>query len=119
MPSALEVRDGGIMISFTEKLDKALAEDPDSYALSGSDLRWTHAYGTSEYQTGHRNSDEPPKGRTRFTVESARLLPDGKSVFLKVTDLRTVHMMEINIDLETESGDEIVTKIWNTIHVTE
>ena len=119
MPSALEVRDGGIMISFTEKLDKALAEDPASYALSGSDLRWTHAYGTSEYQTGHRNSDEPPKGRTRFTVESARLLPDGKSVFLKVTDLRTVHMMEINIDLETESGDEIVTKIWNTIHVTE
>ena len=35
----------------------------------------------------------------------------------EVENLRPVHMMQIDLDLETEEGKEIVTKIWNTIHV--
>ena len=52
------------------ELDKELAEDPESFSISGSDLRWTHDYGTAEYEVGHRDSAGPPKGRTRFEVES-------------------------------------------------
>jgi len=44
-------------------------------------------------------------------------VPDGKSVFVEVENLQPVHMMQIDLDLETEEGEEIVTKIWNTIHV--
>ena len=117
MPSSLKVRDGGIEIGFTSKLDKELAEDPESFSLSGSDLRWTHDYGTGEFQVGHRGSAGPPKGRTKFPVKSAKLLPDGKSVFVEVENLQPVHMMQIDLDLETDEGEEIVTKIWNTIHV--
>ena len=119
MPSSLKVRDGGIEIGFTRKLDKELAEDPESFNLSGSDLRWTHDYGTGEFQVGHRGSAGPPKGRTRFPVKSAKLLPDGKSVFVEVENLQPVHMMQIDLDLETDDGEEIVTRIWNTIHVTQ
>ena len=119
MPSSLEVRDGGIEIGFTRKLDQELAEDPESFNLSGSDLRWTHDYGTGEFQVGHRGSAVPPKGRTKFPVKSAKLLPDGKSVFVEVENLQPVHMMQIDLDLETNEGEEIVTKIWNTIHVAE
>ena len=117
MPKSLNVRDGGIEIGFTQKLDRELAEDPESFAISGSDLRWTHDYGTGEFQVGHRDSGSPPKGRTKFPVKSAKLLPDGKSVFVEVENLQPVHMMQIDLDLETEGGEEIVTKIWNTIHV--
>ena len=117
MPKSLNVRDGGIEIGFTRKLDQELAEDPESFAISGSDLRWTHAYGTGEFQVGHRDSGSPPKGRTKFQVKSARLLPGGQSVFLQVDNLQPVHMMQIDLDLETVEGEEIVTKIWNTIHV--
>jgi hypothetical protein len=119
MPRTLKVRDGGIEIGFIQKLDKELAEDPESFSISGSDLRWTHDYGTGEFQVGHRDSAGPPKGRTKFPVTSAKLLPDGKSVFLEVKNLQPVHMMQIDVDLETAEGDEIVTKIWNTIHVTK
>ena len=34
MPSSLKVRDGGIEIGFTQKLDQELAEDPESFNLS-------------------------------------------------------------------------------------
>ncbi len=119
MPRTLKVRDGGIEIGFIQKLDKELAEDPESFSISGSDLRWTHDYGTGEFQVGHRDSAGPPKGRTKFPITSAKLLPDGKSVFIEVENLQPVHMMQIDVDLETTEGDEIVTKIWNTIHVTK
>lgn len=117
MPNSLKVRDGGVEIGFTQKLDKELAEDPESYSMSGTDLRWTHAYGTGEYALGQRDADKPKGGRTKINVKSAKLLPDGKSVFVEVENLQPVHMMQIDLDLETEDGDEIVTKIWNTIHV--
>ena len=51
-------------------------------------------------------------------MEAAKLLPDGKTVFLKVPSIGPAHQMEIAIDVETEDGDEIITKIWNTVHVT-
>jgi hypothetical protein len=119
MPSSLHVRDGGIEIGFTQKLDPELAEDPESFAITGSDLQWTQEYGTAEFEVGHRESEAKPKGRTKFEVISAKLLPDGKSVFVEIANLQPVHMMQIDIDLETDEGDEILTKIWNTIHVTE
>jgi hypothetical protein len=119
MPSSLKVRDGGIEIGFTQKLDRELAEDPESYNLSGSDLKWTHDYGTAEYEVGQRGSVSASKGRSKFGVKSAKLLPDGNSVFVEVENLQPVHMMQIDLDLETVDGDEIVTKIWNTIHVVE
>lgn len=119
MPSSLRVRDGGIEIGFTQKLDQELAEDPESFAISGSDLRWSQDYGTAEFEVGHREADSMPRGRTRFEVTSAKLLPDGKSVFVKIADLQPVHMMQIDLDLETAEGEEILTKIWNTIHIIE
>jgi hypothetical protein len=119
MPKSLHVRKGGIEIGFTQKLDKELAEDPESFAISGSDLKWSQTYGTDEYEVGHRDSANPPKGRTKFEVSSAKLLPDGQTVFVAIENLEPVHMMEIDLDLETVDGDEIVTKIWNTIHVVE
>ena len=64
-----------------------------------------------------RDSAGPKKGRTKFEVKSAKLSPDGKSVFVAIANLQPVHMMQIDLDLETEEGDEIVTKIHNTIHV--
>ena len=119
MPSSMNVRDGGIEIGFTQKLDQELAEDVESYALKATDIAWTQDYGTREFQIGSRDSASRAPGWSNLEVTSAKLLPDGKSVFIGVKDLQPVHMMEIRLDLETEDGEEIVTKINNTIHETQ
>ena len=49
-------------------------------------------------------------------VKSAKLLPDGKTVFIEIPGMRTVMQMEISVDVETVDGDEIITKIYNSIH---
>ena len=105
MPSSLNVRDGGIEIGFTQKLDKELAEDPESYAIKGSNIEWSHNYGSGE------------KAATSMVAKSAKLLAGGKSVFVEIEGLAPVHMMQIRLDLETKDGAEISDTIYNTIHV--
>lgn len=111
LPSRLEVDDKHIKLAFTCKLNRELAEDPTSYAIRASMIRWSHGYGSGEFKVG-----EDSTGWTAFKVESAKLLPDGQTVSIKIPDLVPVHMMEIKLDLETEEGSEIYTQINNTIH---
>jgi hypothetical protein len=49
-------------------------------------------------------------------VIAAKLQDDGKTVSLTIKDMQPVHEMEISIDLETVDGEEIITKIHNTVH---
>lgn len=107
MPASLRAKKDGLEIGFTDKLDQELAEDPSGYSIRSTNIRWTHGYGSGE------------QDRKDYKVEAAKLLPDGKTVFLKVPSIGPAHQMEISIDVETEQGDEIITKIWNTIHLTE
>jgi hypothetical protein len=105
MPKGLRIKSNGVEIDFTAKLDKELAEDPTSYAIRSTNIRWTHGYGSGE------------QDKKSYEVKNAKLVGDGKTVFLEVPTIGPAHQMEINIDVETEDGDEIVTKIWNTVHV--
>ena len=105
MPKGLRIKSNGIEIDFTAKLDKELAEDRTSYSIRSSNIRWTHGYGSGD------------QDKKTYEVKSAKLLGDGKTVFLEVPTIGPAHQMEIDVDVETVDGDEIVTKIWNTVHV--
>jgi hypothetical protein len=105
MPKGLRIKSNGIEIDFTAKLDKELAEDRTSYSIRSSNIRWTHGYGSGD------------QDKKTYEVKAAKLLGDGKTVFLEVPTIGPAHQMEIDIDIETVDGDEIVTKIWNTVHV--
>lgn len=104
MPKLLKVVAGGLEIGFTVPLNPELANDPESYSVGGKAINWTHDYGTKET-------------KVPFSVASAKLHEDGRTVFLAIPELKPVHMMEVSIDVESTDGDEIITKIWNTIHV--
>jgi hypothetical protein len=119
MPVGLKVKKNGLEITFSQPLDKELAADPDSYAVQGADIKWAQQYGTSEYKIGFRDKKTAPGGWTEMYVEDAKLLPDGKTVFIEVENMQPVHEMEIDIDVEAADGTAIRTKINNTVHVTE
>ena len=104
LPIGLNILKGGLRLKFTDELDKELAEDPESYSIKSSNIVWSQNYGSK---------DIDPKS---YKVESAKLLDDGKTVEVKAPTIGPAHQMEISIDLETTDGDEIVTKIWNTVH---
>jgi hypothetical protein len=61
-------------------------------------------------------SNPEKTGRDKLKVLAAKLQPDGKSVFIEIEGIQPVMQMEIAYDLEHENGDELVDKVYNTIH---
>jgi hypothetical protein len=112
MPVGLNVHKNGVKVVFNQALDAELVADIESWSLERWNYRWTKAYGSKEYKV----SDPEVIGHDPVTVKSAKLLPDGRSVFLDLGDVDPVMQMKIGYDLETKDGAEVIGAIYNTIH---
>jgi hypothetical protein len=111
-PLALNAHNNGVLLRFGVKLDEELANDPESYAVHHWNYRWTSQYGSPDYKV----SNPDKTGRDKLKVLSAKLQPNGKSVFIEIEGIQPVMQMEIAYDLENDNGDELVDKVHNTIH---
>lgn len=109
--TSVEAKEGGLQLHFNFKLDDDLAEDPESYAIKAANIKWSREYGTKEYKI-----DGSGEGWSSMEVTGAKLSDDGKSVFITVKDLKPVHELKLDIDVETEDGDEVFFPTWMTIH---
>lgn len=112
LPVALNVHANGIRLTFAQPLDRAIAEDTDRYRIEQWNYHWSGEYGSKRWSVAH------PKrvGQDRLQIQSAKLLSDGKSVFLQVAGLGPVMQMQINYNLRTKSGEVLQGTIYNTIH---
>ena len=125
-PLSMRATKKGIYISFTEKLDKELAEDPGSYSIKWWKYLWTPMYGSGHFSVSNvdevaeanamKKESKKYRKEDKVPVKSVTLQADGKTVFIEIPGIRPVMQMEISLDLETVDGDEIITKIYNTIH---
>ena len=118
MPVAMKTSAKGMELTFSEKLDPELANDPTSFAVKGADIWWSHNYGSREYKLGQRavKSTDKKQGWTSLKVKSAKLQADGKTISIEIENFQPAHELELSVDLETESGAEIVQKLYFTIH---
>ena len=136
-PKEMKVTKDGVYITFTQKLDKELAEDKGSYSIKWWNYLWSPQYGSAHFSVNNPDKEamkkamgkESKAGGTRGSkvakpsfagddvpLASAKLLEDGKTVFLKIPGIRPVMQMEISLDVETVEGEEIITKIYNSIY---
>jgi hypothetical protein len=137
-PTTLKATKKGIYLTFTSKLDKELAEDTESYTIKWWQYVWGPQYGSAHFSIDNPDKEsmaqalqkESKAGGTRggtvasasfkgdpVPVKSATLQPDGKTVFLEIPKMREdVMQMQIDLDVETENGQPIITSIYNTIH---
>ena len=111
-PVGVNVHANGIKLSFTCALDKETAADTGSYSILQWNYRWAAEYGSRQWSA----NDPTRQGYDALEVKSARLLPDGKSVFLEVPDLKPVMQMQIGYDLEAADGTQVRGDVYNTVH---
>ena len=112
MPSGLNVHRDGIKLTFTCPLDPEVANDPDSYGVLRWNYKWSAEYGSRQWSL----TDPGKQGYDTMVVKSAKLLPDGKTVFLEVGDMRPAMQMQVSYDLESEDGEQVRGEIYNTVH---
>jgi sugar phosphate isomerase/epimerase len=112
LPVAWHAHTNGITLTFTQPLKYGTAEDVGSYAVKRWNYRYAQQYGSKDWSV-----ESPEKeGRDDVPVKSAKLLPDGRSVFLELGDLTPVMQMEVKWNLDTADGKPMRNQLWLTLN---
>lgn len=112
LPVGLNVAPDEIRITFSDKLDKTAA-DAENFTLTQWNYRWTGSYGSPQFKV----SNPKMQGVDEVEVDEATLSADGKTVTLKIADLKPVMQMKIDLKLKAEDGTPIKQTIYHTINV--
>jgi glucose/arabinose dehydrogenase len=112
LPIDLKVARGKITITFSDPLDTASAASVDSYRIDQWNYRWTSNYGSPQVKT----TNAKQSGTEELEIDSVSVGADGKTVTLKIDELKPVMQMRINLTLKAADGTPIRTAIHNTIN---
>ena len=101
-----------MLIGFSNPLDPETAENPQSYNIERWNYRRTPNYGSQDYRVS-----DGRKGHDKLYATEVLLSDDGKSVFLKIPDMKPAMQMEIKYNIKSKDGEWISQFIHHTIHV--
>ena len=88
LPKSIQVKKDRIEIGFYQSLDREMANSLAQYKLGAWNVKWSFNYGSPEI---------PVDG---LELKKVELLDDGKTVALHIPNLKPVHMMQIDYDLQ-------------------
>jgi hypothetical protein len=112
VPVEFHVHTNGLRLTFTAPLDRETAADAGSYAVSHWNYLYAQQYGSKDYSP----SKPEQGGHDSLEVRSAKLLPDGKSVFLEIPGLIPVMQFEVKYNLKTADGKAMRSELHGTIN---
>lgn len=111
LPLAWRAHRNGLTVAFSQPLDRGAAEDPDSYSIHQWNYKYAAQYGSDEWSV--RQPDN--RGRDEVKVKAARLLQDGRTVFLEIPDLQPVMQMELKYNLLSADDRPMRHQFWLSI----
>jgi glucose/arabinose dehydrogenase len=110
----LKVDKRGVHLTFTQALDRESAEDLETYAAQRWNYQRTSNYGSPEISV----SDPKRRGKDTLEIRSAKLSKDGRTVTLKIADLKPVMQQLITFkNLLASDGTKISQQVMHTINV--
>ncbi len=126
LPDKLEATEKGIYIRFEKRLDAASVSDRFNFNLE----RWKYIR-SSQYGSGEFSIDKPDleaekqatlqesqshRKHDKVDISQSQLLPDGKTIFLRIPDMKPAEQMSIRYKLKFADGSEVESEIVNTVH---
>ena len=94
---SVSIQPDGFRITFTEKVDRRSAANPDSYSITDFTYKYHHLYGS------------PPIRQEERTVYKVEVAQDNKSVRLYVEGLRLGYVNEIKVPgVRSSDGKELL-----------
>ena len=111
-PVAWKAHSNGVALTFAQPLERKLAEDPESYSVEQWNYLYSGKYGSDEYSVRKPGV----VGHDPVNLKSAKLLEDGRTVFLEMDRVVPVNVMQIRYDLDSDEGQEVVGAVYATIN---
>ena len=127
LPVGLNAHRNGILVRFSAPLDPKTAEDPSRYSISKWNYVWGPQYGSGRFSIDQRDEAAEIRALTvaskgvhnlidTVTVGAAKLLEDGRSVFLYLPKMTAAMQMEVKLDLTDPKGAPVRETIYSTVH---
>lgn len=108
VPTSFEARENGILLRFSEPLDKAAASDVSQHFVQCWNYPYSPAYGSPEFSVKHPKS----VGHDVLAIKSAHVLADSRSLFLEVPQLTPASMIHV----QATTGPEQYQDFFITAH---
>jgi type 1 glutamine amidotransferase/cytochrome c2 len=106
-PTAINAYQEGVRIAFSSPINAA-SLDPESFAAERWNYKRGPGYGSPHYTLGGE------KGQDALFVQSLTPSKDGKSVFIRIADMRVSDQLQVRYKLKLKSGDEAKRDVWLT-----
>lgn len=125
LPVGLEVKKGGVLLTFSDALDPETANDKTSFDVEVWNYIWGDQYGSPHISTINPDADLKKMGgkvnidyrnSDKLVVTRAELRGD-KQVFVGIEGLKPVMQMQIKVNVDAKDGAAIKHTIYNTVHV--
>lgn len=108
----LQVRPGGVELTFTQPLDPASAADTQNFSGKRWNYKRSESYGSPEFSV----SDPAKRGRDPLSITGTRLSRDGRTLFVAIDDLKPVMQQTLKFNLKAADGTPVAQEIQHTIH---
>ncbi len=127
LPVGLQAYRNGLLVRFSGPLDPKTAEDPQRYSISKWNYVWGPQYGSGRFSIDQRDLAAEKQALLTaskgahdmvdaVTVGAARLVEDGRAVFLYLPKMTPAMQMEVKFDLIDAQGTAVRETIYNTVH---
>lgn len=110
VPEEVLSSDRGILMTFSQPVDPAIAANAAAYSVDRWNYKQTHNYGSGNYQL-----DGTP-GQETVPVASVKLSEDRRSVFLGIPDMQPVHSLRVSYRQPTTTELPVIQHAFLTIH---
>ena len=111
-PLQFHAKKTGLELSFSLPVTAESAKDPANWALEQWNYVWSPDYGSPEVTT----TEARQKGHDKVDVSEITLSSDGKTVFLKIPQMKPVMQMRVRFKLTGTEGNPINRELYLTIH---
>lgn len=98
-------------LTFTQPLNPADI-NPGGFSVERWNYQRTGNYGSLEFSV----TDPQKKARDKMEVTGAALSADGRTVTLKLADLKPANQMLIRFNLLAKDGTELKQEVLHTVH---
>jgi azurin len=103
LPTGFRVHENGVLLHFSQPLDKPTAEQPRQHFAQCWNYRYSAAYGSPEMSPSHPGTP----GHDPLVIAAAHVVGDGRSLFLELPDLQPVNQLHLVVGLSPQRRSEL------------
>jgi len=107
LPIAVHAHQNGVLVSFTQPVDAALAAVPKNHFAQVWNYRYGAAYGSQELSPHHPGMP----GHDPLAIRSVTVLADGRSLFLELPDLQPVNQLHLHLRVDSGPAHDLFATV--------